>query len=157
MGTIEYDPQRQEMSKIQLTLAAKSIRCIDTWLSSKDVKSVQGYAIHDMLAADRYPDIHFTSSEIRLLDGNHFEVRGTLTIRAVARPASVDVTVDEQTERTPAFRGTASIRLTDYGFKPPKALLGTIGTRNEMEFAFTLAVTTNYEEDRIHKKFRVRE
>lgn len=54
MGTIEYDSQRQDMSKIELTLVAKSIRCVDTWLSSKDVKSVQEYAIHDMLAADRF-------------------------------------------------------------------------------------------------------
>jgi hypothetical protein len=31
------------------------------------------------------------------------------------------------------------IELTlDYGLKPPSALLGTIGTKNEMEFSFSL-------------------
>jgi hypothetical protein len=34
--------------------------------------------------------------------------------------------------------GTATVRMTDYGLKPPTAALGTIGTKPEMAFAFTL-------------------
>src|SRR5262249_20488026 len=141
-GTVEYDPQSPEKSKIELTLAAKPVKCVDTWLSSKDLKSVQEYALHDMLAADQYPEIRFISSEIHPAGANHFDVRGTLKIRGITKPASVDVVLQQASEGTLAFRGTASVRLTDYGLKPPKALLGTIGTKNEMDFSFTLEVTT---------------
>jgi hypothetical protein len=30
------------------------------------------------------------------------------------------------------------LMVTDYGLKQPKALLGTVGTKNEMEFSFSL-------------------
>ena len=114
------------------------MKCVDPWLNSKDLKSVQEYAINDMLVADQYPEIYFTSSEIHRLATGHFEVRGILTIRGTGRPSTVDVTLQEISGESLVFRGTATIRLTDYGLKPPKALLGTIGTRNEIEFAFTL-------------------
>jgi polyisoprenoid-binding protein YceI len=137
-GTFLYDAQTPEASRIELRLAANAMKCVDTWLNSKDLKSVQEYAINDMLVADQYPEIYFTSSEIRRLAASHFEVRGTLTIRGTGRPSTVDVTLQEDSVKSLVFRGAATIRLTDYGLKPPKALLGTIGTRNEMEFAFTL-------------------
>jgi polyisoprenoid-binding protein YceI len=137
-GTFIFDAEKPEASAIELRLAANAMKCVDTWLNSKDLKSVQDYAINDMLAADRYPEIYFTSSEIRRLGTDHFEVRGTLTIRGTGRPSIVDVTLQENSGKSFVFRGTSTIRLTDYGLKPPKALLGTIGTKNEMEFAFTL-------------------
>jgi polyisoprenoid-binding protein YceI len=137
-GTFIYDAQRPEASKIELTLATNATKCVDAWLNSKDLKSVQEYAINDMLVADEYPEIYFTSSQIRQLATGHFEVRGTLTLRGTGRPSTVDVTLQENSGGSLVFRGAATIRLTDYGLKPPKALLGTIGTKNEMEFAFTL-------------------
>ena len=36
------------------------------------------------------------------------------------------------------FEGAATVRLTDYQLKPPSALLGAIGTKNEMTVSFTL-------------------
>jgi polyisoprenoid-binding protein YceI len=137
-GTFLYDAQTPEASRIELRLAADAMKCVDAWLNSKDLKSVQEYAINDMLVADQYPEIHFTSSEIRRLATSHFEVRGTLTIRGTGRPYTVDVTLQEDSVKSLVFRGAATIRLTDYGLKLPKALLGTIGTKDEMEFAFTL-------------------
>jgi polyisoprenoid-binding protein YceI len=140
-GALEYDPQKLEMSKVELAFATKAIKCVDTWLSSKDLKSVQEYALHDMLAADQFPEIRFTSSEIHPVGGNHFEVRGILKVRGIAKPASVDVILEKESEGMLTFRGNATIRLTEYGLKPPKALLGTIGTKNEMEFAFSIELT----------------
>ena len=71
-GTFIYDAQRPEASKIELTLAADAMKCVDAWLNSKDLKSVQEYAINDMLVADQYLEIYFTSSEIHRLATGHF-------------------------------------------------------------------------------------
>jgi len=62
-----------------------------------------------------------------------------LTIRGIAKPATVNVALQEFDEVL-MFRGTARVLLTDYGLKPPTALLGAIGTKNEMEFSFSLEV-----------------
>lgn len=137
-GTLDYDPQKPEDSRVSLTVSARDIKLTDTWLSEKDFKSVQEYALKDMLAAEKYPEIAFRSAEIRAVDASHFEVRGTLTIRGIAKPSVVRVTL----ESGPRFSGEAVIRLTDYELKPPKAALGLVGTENEMKFSFFISPTT---------------
>src|SRR5215831_4967276 len=37
-GTVIYDTQRPEASKIELTFAANAMKCVDAWLNSKDLK-----------------------------------------------------------------------------------------------------------------------
>ena len=42
-----------------------------------------------------------------------------------------------------SYRGSAKIRLTDFGLKPPSAALGLVGTKDEMTFAFVLVERNN--------------
>lgn len=133
-GSLSYDPQKPEASQVNLTIAASDIKLTDTWLSAKDFKSVQEYALKDMLAAEKYPDITFSSTAVQATDSTHFEVRGMLTIRGIAKPAVLHVSLSGK-----SFQGNATIRLTDYGLKPPKAALGLVGTEDEMKFTFALA------------------
>jgi hypothetical protein len=46
--------------QVELRLAANAMKCVDDWLNSKDLKSVQEYVVNDMLVADQYPEIYFT-------------------------------------------------------------------------------------------------
>lgn len=132
-GSLLYDPQKPEASQASLTISARDIKLLDTWLSAKDFKSVEEYALKDMLAAEKYPDIIFSSTAVRATDSAHFEVRGTLTIRGIAKPVVLSVGLNEK-----RFQGEATVRLTDYGLKPPKAALGLVGTEDEMKFSFRL-------------------
>ena len=136
-GTVDYDAQQPENSRVSVSIPAQDIKLTDTWLSEKDFKSVQEYALNDMLAANKYPEIQFQSTEVHALDSSHFEVRGTLTIRGIAKPSLVRVTL----EQGPLFSGDAVVHLTDYGLKPPKAALGLIGTENDMKFSFSISPT----------------
>jgi polyisoprenoid-binding protein YceI len=133
-GSLSYDPQKPEASQVTLTISARDIKLTDTWLNEKDFKSVQEYALKDMLAAEKYPDITFTSTAVRATDPSHFEVRGMLIIRGIAKLAVLNVGVNEK-----RFQGEATIRLTDYGLKPPKTALGLVGTENEMKFSFAVS------------------
>jgi polyisoprenoid-binding protein YceI len=139
-GTLLYDAARPEASQASFTLAAAAINCIDTWVSAKDLRKVQEEAVNAMLAADRYPEIKFASSEVRALGDGRFEMRGTLTIRDKAKPSIVNVALEPGAGGTLRFKGDAKIRLTDYGLKPPSAALGLIGTENEMSFSFTISI-----------------
>ena len=138
-GTLVYDPQKPEASEVRLSISAAAIQLMDTWLSAKDMKSVLEYAQKDMLAAGKFPEIAFASSQVRAA-GAGFEVSGTLTIRGLGKPALINVTLNPGAPAELAVQGTAKVRLTHYGLKPPTAALGTIGTKDEMDFSVVLLV-----------------
>ncbi len=137
-GTVTWDSAQPERSRVSLSIDAASITCQDTWVSAKDLRKIQDYAYNDMLAATRFPRIQFVSMGARSVSPNTFTVSGNLTIRNVTKPAEVTVTVDARETTHPVYTGTAVIRLTDFGLKPPSAALGTIGTKNEMTLEFHL-------------------
>jgi polyisoprenoid-binding protein YceI len=139
-GQVAFDGAKPANSRIALMIKSASIVCKDTWVSPKDLKNIMKAAVHDMLAADRFPVIEFRSSAIREIASGQFEVTGPLTIRDKSRPVSVSV---KQTSfDPPVFEGKATIRLTDFGLKPPSAALGLVGTKDEMAVIFSFAAGT---------------
>jgi len=139
-GRLLFDRKRPEASTITLSIESNSVSCHDTWLSMKDLRKVQEYALKDMLAADRYPQIIFRSVAIKKIDDSQYE-QGTLTIRDISRPAVVMVSLRAGSNGVLPVEGESRLRLTDFGLKPPTAALGTIGTKNEMSFHFVLTAT----------------
>ena len=144
-GTLRFDRERPEASRVLFSLQAATILCRDTWLGAKDLRKVQGYAVRDMLAADRYPEISFRSIGIRKVDASRYDVEGILTIRNVSKPAVVAVLLTGGSGESLSIEGTARVRLTDFGLKPPTAALGTIGTKDEMIFHFVLSASAGSE------------
>ena len=138
-GTLMFDRDAPERSTVALSIESASALCSDAWLSAKDLRKVQEYAVKDMLAADRYPRITFRSTALTRVDANRFQAQGMLTIRGISKPVSLMVSLRADSSGAPIIEGVSVIRLTDFGLKPPTAALGTIGTRNEMPFRFALA------------------
>jgi len=135
-GTLSYDPARPEATRVRLGMEAVSLALKDTWLSEKVFQKVQKYALEDMLAATRYPELTFESSAVRSIGTEQFEVQGNLTIRGIAKPVVMQVT-----RRTPlTFEGSSTLKMTAWGLKPPSGGLGTVGTRDEMIFSFAIVV-----------------
>lgn len=134
-GAVRFDRERPEVSTVTFFLQAGTILCRDTWLSAKDLRIVQEYAVKDMLAANRYP----RSSGIKKIDPTHYEVEGILIIRDVSKPVVVVAWLTVGAGEYLSIEGVARVRLTDFGLKPPTAVLGTIGTKNEMVFRFVFA------------------
>ncbi len=133
-GTVEYDDQKPELSKVHFEIESKSIMCLDTWVSDKDKVKIMHTALNDMLAADKYSTISFVSNHVTVKSPAVFEVTGTLSLRGIIRPATVSVT------RTGgAFDGTAIVNMKDFGLKPPTAALGAVGTKELMTVKFHLA------------------
>jgi len=136
-GDIQYDGERPENSRVTFVVEAASMTCRDTWLKPDDRKKVLDYALNDMLAAQKYPQLTFTSNRITPKSSNHFEAAGNLTVRGITKPVTVDV-VMASAGQTMSLDGSAQLRMKDYGLKPPSAAMGTIGTKNEMVVHFTL-------------------
>jgi len=135
-GTVLYDRDNPTRSQVQFTVEAASIVSHDTWVSESDRKKVIGYALGShVLDAERYPEIAFASSRITPAGAGAYDVEGMLTIRGAPKPVHVTVQPDF------SFQGTALLRMSDWGIKPPSAALGLIGTKDEMRFSFTLKAT----------------
>lgn len=137
-GQLSFDSQTPANSSVRLAIDARSIVCKDDWVSAKDLANVQKTALEDMLDAARSPSMSFVSTAIRAMPANSFEAQGTLTIRGKAKPVTVTIRLDARDAAVLKAEGSAKIRLTDYGLKPPSAVLGAIGTKDEMTLDFTL-------------------
>jgi polyisoprenoid-binding protein YceI len=133
-GSLLYDPEAPERSQVRFTLDAGSIVLHDTWVSEKDRAKIVKYALAEMLHADRYPELAFSSTRIAAAAPGRFEVQGTLAMCGTAKPVTVQVTLKPDF----SIEGSATLRMSDWGMKPPSAALGTIGTRDEMSVTFLL-------------------
>ena len=133
-GTVLYDRDQPENSRVSLTIESASAVCTDTWVSDKDRSKIQEYALHDMLAVEKHREITFSSTRVISKEPDRFEVQGSLTIRGIAKPLTVEVS------RKPGgiFEGSSQFKMTDYGLKPPSAALGLIGTKDLMTVSFHL-------------------
>jgi polyisoprenoid-binding protein YceI len=136
-GVVQFDRATPENSRVEASVEGASAECQDTWESPSDLKKVQDKAL-EMMDVAKHPQLLFTSQRIVPLGGDRFKVEGQLTIRGIAKPVSVDVTLAEKDGGVLAFKGTAEVLMKDYGLKPPSAALGTIGTKNEMHIEFAL-------------------
>jgi polyisoprenoid-binding protein YceI len=133
-GRLVYDPQAPERSAVQFVVEGRSAVLKDDWVSDKDRKKILRVAFEEMMEVDKHPELRFSSTRI-LRNGSAFDVEGMLEIRGVARPVTVGAKLEEG-----VLTGRAAVRMKEYGLKPPTALLGTIGTKDEMTVEFRLGV-----------------
>ena len=64
-----------------------------------------------------------------------------LVIRGISKPVEVNVQLRSANPTMLWVEGSATIRLSDYGLKPPSAILGAVGTEDAMALNFRLAAS----------------
>jgi polyisoprenoid-binding protein YceI len=84
-GTIQFNDEAPEQSSVSFTIQAASI---DTSTTDRDVHR----RFEDFFFVDKHPEITFVSSRITKKDSDDYDMRGTLTIRGVAKEISLPVT-----------------------------------------------------------------
>jgi polyisoprenoid-binding protein YceI len=84
-GTIQFNDEAPEQSSVSFTIQAASI---DTKTIDRDVH----LRSEDFFFVDQHPEITFVSSGITKTGSDDYDVRGTLTIRGVAKEISLPVT-----------------------------------------------------------------
>ncbi len=137
-GEVEYSRERPEESSVRIVVEARSARCRDDWLKPADRKKVLAATVDGMLAADRYPDIAFSSTRIVPKGSSRLEVQGTFSISGTTRPATMDVTITPIGDDRLELDCNSVISLRDYGLKPPSSALGLIRTKDNAIFRFLL-------------------
>ncbi|MGQ0549080.1 MAG: YceI family protein [Armatimonadota bacterium] len=120
-GTLEFDPARPTISRVEAVIDARGL-----WSGEPDrdahLKSP------DFLDIERFPEITFVGTDVRVRGPNEGVVRGELTIRGVTRPVEMEVHylgqwqtpwwedgVDKGPKTRAGFLATARIKRHDFG------------------------------------------
>jgi polyisoprenoid-binding protein YceI len=98
-------------------------------LSDKDRNEIRKNIDEKVLGSEA---IGFSSSAVEESGPGRLSVRGDLTVRGVARPASFDLEVGEDG----TVAGAAELVQSDWGIKPYRGLMGALKVRDSLEVVF---------------------
>jgi len=96
-GMLEFDPARPDASRVEATIDAQGL-----WSGDPDRDAHLRSA--DFLDVEHFPEITFKSSAVLMMSPNEALVSGSLTIRGVTKPVSLDTHYLGQWE-TPWWEG----------------------------------------------------
>ncbi|MGK0411859.1 MAG: polyisoprenoid-binding protein YceI [Polaribacter sp.] len=110
-------------------------------LSIKSGKNLMDKLTYKALKAEEYPNITFIfkKGEIIKVDSEYVDIEliGDLTIAGVTKSVAVKTKINKQ-GRPIILKGSHKLKMTNFNIDPPKALLGTIKTGDEITIEFNL-------------------
>ena len=92
---------------------------------------------YEALKAKEYPNISFKSTSITGTEGK-LSVKGNLTIAGSTKPVTIATTLEKWTENSVTVKGSYTFKMSEFGIDPPRAMLGTIRTGDEITIDFKL-------------------
>ncbi len=137
---------REPMTRVSLPLREVAIAVpVQSLACGRDRMNAD---LREALRADTHPDITFslTSYRIDSSAGPHAEyaavATGELTVAGQKRQVDIPVRASK-TAGGLHGSGTLTLRMTDFGVKPPVALLGLIRARNDITVTFDVHLDTS--------------
>jgi polyisoprenoid-binding protein YceI len=137
-GLIEFsDLSSADISRLKFSVESESLK---SGKSSMDKNTFKA------LKTDKYKTIDFDFKDVKSiekLNENSYMVslNGNLTVSGVTKQVTIGfkLVIDNNLIK---LNGEKTILMTDFGIEPPKALLGTIKTGDEITIAFKPVFTT---------------
>ncbi|WP_333694327.1 YceI family protein [Flavobacterium sp.] len=118
--------------------AIKSITVEMQAESLKSGKSGMDKNAYKALKTDQFKTVKFELKSAVLVKEGEWTFTGTFTIAGVSKPAVFKVLAKTVAGVT-TFDGSYKCKLTDFGIKPPTALMGTVKTGDDVTFVFNVA------------------
>jgi polyisoprenoid-binding protein YceI len=113
--------------------------------SLKSGKSAMDAVMQEAMNAEKHPKIEYKLTELTLkeapknpTDPMNFDSKGELTVSGVTKPLTMPVTITRLEGGKLKVTGSAAIKMTDHGIKPPAPAigLGLIKTGDEVKISF---------------------
>ncbi len=144
-GQISYDAGHGDRVRVNVQVAADSLRDHQPELSAKDISKVEGQVRGpEILDSAKFPRILFEARQLeaaQVPSGGSGEFQamlvGTLTLHGRSRPMKFPIQGRVAADRLTAT-AAVTFRQSDYGIKPYKAALGTIAVRDEVTVEISL-------------------
>ena len=124
-ATLDFDPQNPTAMQLSGVVAANSIDINNTDLENTLQES-------DWLDTERFPQIVFTSESVTVAGNNSLAVNGTLTMRGISKPVTLDTGFNGGADNiitrkyTIGFQAGASILRSEFGMDTFTAFAGDV-------------------------------
>jgi polyisoprenoid-binding protein YceI len=121
---------------VEIHVDARALRVIDKDESEKDRAEVQKTMLGpEVLDSERHPEIVFKSASAEAAGQGQWTLHGNLTLRGQTRPVTAHVTLKDG-----RYSGETTVKLTEFGIKPP----GKAGVRakDEVRIAFDMRLAS---------------
>lgn len=129
-GTIDSSAH----ASVQLRLDARKMRVLDPGTAADKRAEIQHTMLSDkVLDAEKFPEIFYQSTAVTPHGEGRWEVRGTLTLRGKKQPVAVEVSLQGG-----HYRGSASIKQSDFGIEPIRIAGGTVKVKDELKIEFDI-------------------
>ena len=130
---------------VDLRIASAALRVVDPKASAGErAKVQQAMEGPKVLDVARYPEIRFYSTAIEASGADRWTVLGTLEMHGESRPIRFDVRRENG-----LYRGTATLRQTEFGIKPVRLAAGTVRVKDEVRVEFEVKAATEEEADAV--------
>jgi polyisoprenoid-binding protein YceI len=132
-ATLPWTQVARPIGKVSVTIPVKTLKCGHGKMDSNMYKA---------LNAEKYPDIQYTLTSYAVdpatATADAFVANTVGDVTVAGRTVSVSIPI--KTERLPGGsargEGTVALKMTDFGIKPPVALLGTLRTADAITISF---------------------
>jgi polyisoprenoid-binding protein YceI len=124
------------LKKVQVKVPVRNLKCGNGKMDNN---------LYKALKADDAPEISYILATFDVVPGaekDSFTVTtvGALTVAGTEKTVNMDVTAARLPDGGIRAEGTLPLLMTDFGVKPPTALLGTLRTDNKITVKFSLLV-----------------
>jgi polyisoprenoid-binding protein YceI len=129
-------PSQALVKKIEVKVPVRNLKCGNGKMDGN---------LYKALKADDAPQISYILGSFETVpttvsDSFSLKTVGALTIAGTEKPVNMDVTAKRLSDGSLRTVGEVSFLMTDFGVKPPTALLGTLRTANKVTVKFELLV-----------------
>ncbi len=127
----ESDP-----ASVELRVDARKLKVLDPEISEGTRAQIQDTMNGiQVLDAAHFPEIRFQSTSVEAKGPGHWIAHGSLALHGKEWPIAVEVTL--QGER---YRGSATLKQTDFGITPVTVAGGTVKVKDEVKIEFEIAL-----------------
>jgi polyisoprenoid-binding protein YceI len=121
---------------VEVRVDARALLVIDKEDSPKNRAEVQKTMLGpEVLDSERHQDILFKSTSVESPGQGQWLLRGNLTLRGQTRPVSIHVTLKDE-----RYIGETTVKLTDFGIKPPGK--AGVKTKDEITIHFDVQLAS---------------
>ena len=134
--TTPMAPSPTLLRKVQVKVPVRNLKCGHGGMDNN---------LYKALKADDTSEISYIMATFDVVPGavsDSFTVKtvGALTVAGTERTVNMDVTASRLADGSVRAEGALPLLMTDFGVKPPRALLGTLRTDNKITVKFSLLV-----------------
>jgi polyisoprenoid-binding protein YceI len=128
--------QESGSASVELRVDARKLRVLDPEASDSTRAQIQETMLGtQVLDADHFPEIHFQSVGVEPKGPDHWIVHGNLGLHGKNQPIAFEVTLKDD-----RYRGSATLKQTNFGITPVTVAGGTVKVKGEVKIEFEIAL-----------------